>query len=98
MDGQPTAQVLWQIRTATVERHVKVGADGLCVSLRTQEVTMSAAGDGPPTEAADTCAELELGAHVAQMRIWPTSSAPSQARSPMRAALPRWIPEALEPS
>jgi hypothetical protein len=98
MDNHPTAQMLWQITTATVERHMTVGANGLSMSLRTQEVTMSAAVDAPATHGAERCADLELGAHVARMRIWPTSPAPSPRRSPTPAELTRWIPEVLEPA
>ena len=96
MDNQPTAQVFWQIKTATVERQVTVGANGLCMSLRTHEVTMSAAGAGPETKAVDTSADLELGAHVADADM--AGSARSESAPVMPAALPRWIPEALEPA
>jgi hypothetical protein len=99
MDKRPTAQVLWQITTATVERHVAVGDAGLSMSLRTHEVTMSAAATTPVTAAAETCADLELGAHVAQLRTFASTPPPSsQSRSRrLPVPLPRWVPEALEP-
>jgi hypothetical protein len=99
MDQRPTAQVLWQIKTATVERHVTVGDDGLSMSLRTHEVTMSAESEAPSANAAVDCTDLELGAYVAQLRTvaW-ASPASSQDRSFVPASLPRRIPEALEPA
>ena len=51
-----------------VERHVTVDGRQTSMSLCVSEVTVLASQAGPAATAACTCADLELGAHVAQMR------------------------------
>jgi hypothetical protein len=94
MDKQPTTRVLWQKSAATVERHLTVGDDGLSLSVRTNEVTTIATVDAPVPTAAGACAELELGAHIAQLRaLVSTPTAPSRGQSLLPAVLPPGIPE-----
>ena len=68
MDRELTAQLLWRRRTATVERHVTTSEGHLSLSLRVDEVTVSAVAGAPAAMATESCPELELGAHVAGMR------------------------------
>ena len=51
-----------------VERHVTVDGRQTSMSLCVSEVTVLASQAGPAATAACTCADLELGAHVAEMR------------------------------
>jgi hypothetical protein len=68
MEREPTAQLLWRRRTTTVERQVTTSEDRLSLSLCVDEVTVSAVADPTPAITMESCAELELGAHVVGMR------------------------------
>jgi hypothetical protein len=68
MDEGPTAQWLWRIKTATVERHVVVAESRTSMSFRMDEITTVAVIDVAAAIPASTCIDLELGAHVAEMR------------------------------
>jgi hypothetical protein len=88
MDREPTAQLLWRRRTTTVERHVTTSEGHLSLSLRVDEVAVSAVAGAPSAAAMESYAELELGAHVAEMRSASqrVQAAPSD-RSPLSVAL-----------
>jgi hypothetical protein len=90
MDWEPTAQLLWRRRTTKVERQVTSSEGHLSLSLYVDEVTVSAVAGVNPAIAMESCAELELGAHVAGMR---SVSLSVQAAPPDRSPLP----EALVP-
>jgi hypothetical protein len=70
MDEEPTGQILRRSRAAMVERHVALDGSASSMSLWVNEVTVLAMTppDATAAVAACTCADLELGAHVAQMR------------------------------
>jgi hypothetical protein len=68
MDQEPTAPVLWHKRTIMVERREITSQRHLSMWLRVDEVTVMATAGATQVIAGESCAELELGAHVAGMR------------------------------
>jgi hypothetical protein len=61
-------RVLWHKRTTMVERREATSERHLTMSLRVDEVTVLAVTGATVAIATESCAELELGAHVAGMR------------------------------
>jgi hypothetical protein len=84
MDWEPTAQMLRRRRTTTVERQVTASEGRLSLWLRVDEVTVSPVAAATPAIAMESCAELELGAHIAGMRC---ASQRVQAAPPDRSPL-----------
>jgi hypothetical protein len=82
------ARVLWHKRTTVVERQVTTSERHLSMSLRVDEVTALAVAGATPAIATGSCAELELGAHVAGMRsVSPRAPAARHDRSPLSEAV-----------
>ncbi|HVA07092.1 MAG TPA: hypothetical protein VNG12_10165 [Acidimicrobiales bacterium] len=95
MKNDPTTQLLWRIKEETVERHVTLDTSGFSLSQRTQEVTMLAA-DTSPKPLANICPDLELGAHVVQMRTLATDDSSPDVRPWTPLSTPRALPIAWE--
>src|SRR5271170_6048535 len=92
MGYEPTAQLVWHSTTSRVERSVILSEGCLSLSLRSEEITTVAVAlavaDSTLSTAADSCQEMELGAHVARMRTFSSSvSATTSVRSPHSRAL-----------
>jgi hypothetical protein len=70
MDNQPTTGLIWRSKTASAERHVTLAeghmSTSLCLSVR--QVTVYRRSTEAPT-LGRISADMELGAHVAQMRM-----------------------------
>jgi hypothetical protein len=82
------SRVLWHKKTTTVERQVSTSERHLSMSLRVDEVTAWAVAGASPATPTESCAELELGAHVAGMRaLSPRAPAARLDRSPLSEAL-----------
>jgi hypothetical protein len=95
MKNDPTTQLLWSTKEETVERHMTLDASGFSLSQRLREVTMLAA-DASPKPGANICTELELGAHVVQMRTFATVDVSPDVRSWTPLPTPRALPAAWE--
>jgi hypothetical protein len=68
MDEEPVVSLLWHKRTFMVERREATSGRHLSMSLRVDEVTVLAGVGVTQANATESCADLELGAHVAGMR------------------------------
>jgi hypothetical protein len=77
-----------------LQRHVTAGGSHTSLAQCVSEVTVLASSDATAATAVQTCADLDLGAHVAQMR---TLAPPvGCGESPVTWPRPGWFAEALE--
>lgn len=65
---EPAVPVLLRRRTMILERHEASAKSHTWIAVRVDEVTLEVAAAVPPALLADTCSDLELGAHVAGMQ------------------------------
>jgi hypothetical protein len=98
MDKDPTSQLLWHLKAATMERRVTVAEHSVSMSVRVEEVTMMSATEMTTASRPNDCPDLELGAHVALLRsVGGKSPAWRGARSPLSVA-PRPLPTVSKPA
>jgi hypothetical protein len=92
MDEEQVAPVRWHQKRTIVERRMTVSAGRLSVSVRVDECTMSAVAAEPRAKGMESCAELELGAHVARIHaVRPGARVAGPERPPSSVALvPAW--------